>query len=152
MTRFLGWLALRPAKQQRRARQRLFIPMYDELTEALALCPRRGPHVLTSANGRPWRADTFRHAFKTACQELELPNELRFHDLRGSALKAFADAGASELEIRAISGHSMKALAGALGSYIDAWKSLAEGAVRKRENARRTKISAKVQTEGQSAN
>lgn len=63
-----------------------------------------------------------------------------------------AAAGCSELEIRAISGHSMKALPGALGSYIDAWKSLAEAAVRKRENARRTKKRklTKVQTKNDS--
>jgi hypothetical protein len=72
-----------------------------------------------------------------------LPADLRFHDLRGSAVKAFADAGCSELEIRAISGHSMRSLAGALGSYVDRWRSLAEAAVRKRENATRTKIQAK---------
>ncbi len=132
-------LTFRPAKQQKRSRQRLFVPIYDELTDALKLLPRRGVHVLTTKSGRPWNVHTFRHEFKIACRACGLPDELRFHDLRGSALKAFADAGASELEIRAISGHSMKSLPGALGSYIDSWRSLAEGAVRKRENALRTK-------------
>ena len=137
-------VTFRPAKQQRRFRQRLLVPIYDELTDALALCERRGVCVLTTKAGRPWNTHSFRHAFKDAARACGLPDELRFNDLRGSALKAFADAGASELEIRAISGHSMKALPGALGSYIDAWKSLAEAAVRKRENASRTR---KVQTD-----
>ncbi|HZZ90556.1 MAG TPA: tyrosine-type recombinase/integrase, partial [Caulobacteraceae bacterium] len=134
----------RPAKAQKRSQQRLLVPIYDELREALALCPRRGVQVLTTAAGQPWNPHTFRHEFRDACKGAGLRPGLRFHDLRGSALKAFADAGASELEIRAISGHSMRSLPGALGSYIDAWKSLAVAAVRKRENARRTK----VQTEG----
>jgi hypothetical protein len=90
-------------------------------------------------SGRAWNIHTFRHEFRRACQDAQLRHELHFHDLRGSALKAFADAGASELEIRAISGHSMKSLPGALGSYIDAWRSLAEAAVAKRQNAKRTK-------------
>jgi integrase len=131
-------VTFRPSKQ-RRAKQRLYVPMYDELREALARCHKRGVQVLTTANGQPWNVHTFRHEFKQACRDAELSDALRFHDIRGSALKAFADAGASELEIRAISGHSMKSLPGALGSYIDSWRSLAEGAVRKRENARRTK-------------
>ena len=89
--------------------------------------------VLTSPAGRPWRIDTFRHEFKKACRAAGVPEHLHFHDLRGSALKAFADAGCSELELRAISGHSMKSMSGALSSYIDAFRSLAESAVRKRE-------------------
>lgn len=132
-------VTFRPSKQQKRTKQRLVIPMYDELREALALCPRRGLHVLTNLKARPWQVDTFRHGFKAACRQAGLPEGIRFNDLRGSALKAFADAGASELEIRAISGHSMKSLPGALGSYIDRWRSLVEGAVMKRENASRTK-------------
>jgi integrase len=132
-------VTFRPAKQQKRFNQRLMIPMYEELEAALALIPKRGVHVLTTKAGRPWNIHTFRHEFRNACRAAGLPENLHFHDLRGSALKAFADAGASELEIRAISGHSMKSLPGALGSYIDSWISLAESAVRKRENVARTK-------------
>lgn len=99
---------------------RIFVPMYDELHEALALIPRAdSAQVLTSRSGRPWNAHTFRHEFKAACRDAGVPDELHFHDIRGSALKAFADAGASELELRAISGHSMKSMPGALGAYVD---------------------------------
>jgi integrase len=133
-------ITFRPAKQQKRSKQRLFVPMYDELEAALALSPRRSVNVLTTKNARPWNVHTFRHEFKVACRSVGLPDELRFHDLRGSALKAFADAGCSELELRAISGHSMKSLPGALGSYIDAWRSLAQSAVAKRQNVNRTKV------------
>jgi integrase len=133
-------VVFRPAKQQKRSSQRLIVPMYDELEAALALLPRRGLHVLTMKSGQPWNTHTFRHYFKEAAAAAGLPGDLHFHDLRGSALKAFADAGCSELEIRAVSGHSMKSLAGALGSYIDAWRSLALSAVAKRENANRTKV------------
>jgi hypothetical protein len=91
-------------------------------------------------SGRPCNIHTFQHYFKQACVAAGLPEDLHFHDLRGSALITFVDVGCTELEIRAVSGHSMKSLAGALGSYIDAWRSLAEAAVRKRENANRTKV------------
>jgi hypothetical protein len=84
---------------------------------------------------------TFRHEFKEACRAAGLPDGLRFHDLRGSSLKAFADAGCSELEIRAIFGHSMKSLQGALGRYIDPWRGEAsQSAVEARENADRTNV------------
>jgi hypothetical protein len=142
-------VTFRPSKQERNSKQRLFVPMYDELEHALSICPRRGVQVLTSANGRPWNMHTFRHGFREACREAGLPDHLRFHDLRG-AVEGFRDAGASELEIRAVSGHSMKALPGALGSYIDSWRSLAEGAVRKRENDRRTKLQTAGATAGRS--
>jgi integrase len=137
-------VTFRPAKLQKRSNQRIFVPMYDELRQALELAPRGGITILATKDGRPWNIHTFRHEFKAACRSVGLPDALRFHDLRGSALKAFADAGCSELEIRAISGHSMKALPGALGRYIDPWRSLAQSAVEKRENANRTK----VQTDG----
>jgi hypothetical protein len=42
----------------------------------------------------------------------------------------------------------MKGLPGALGSYVDAWRSLALSAVTKRENKNRSKM----QTEKKSAN
>jgi integrase len=130
----------RPEKQQKRSKQRLFIPIYGELQAAIALAPRRGITVLTTKAGRPWEIHTFRHQFKQACRTVGIPDELRFHDLRGSALKAFADAGCTELEIRSVSGHSMKQLPGALGSYIDNWRSLAQSAVRKRENVKGTNL------------
>lgn len=119
---------------------RIVVPMYIELAEVLAQIPKRAMHVLTGPGGRAWNAHTFRHLFHKACADAEVGEGLHFHDLRGTALKAFAEAGCSELELRAISGHSMKALTGALGSYIDAFRSLAESAVQKRENAYRTKI------------
>lgn len=118
---------------------RIFVPMYDELRTCLAAIPKRAVSVLTTSAGRPWRVDNFRHAFRDACRRVGVGDGLHFHDLRGSALKAFADAGCSELELRAISGHAMSN-SGALGSYIDAFKSLATNAVRKRENALRTKL------------
>ncbi len=143
-------LSTRQAAARKRSRQRLLVPMYDELSEALALCERRGPHVLTSANGRPWHPDSFRHAFKKACERAGVPGELTFHDLRGSALKAFADAGASELEIRAISGHSMKALPGALSQPISmrgrAWPRPPCASARTRDE-RKLQTTRKVQTD-----
>ncbi|HET9160227.1 MAG TPA: tyrosine-type recombinase/integrase [Caulobacteraceae bacterium] len=120
-------------------REAVFVAMYDELSEALALASKRGICVLTMPGGQPWKADYFRHSFKEACRAADIPDELHFHDLRGSALKAFADAGASELELRAISGHSMSQMGGALGHYINPFRSLAESAVQSGQNARRTK-------------
>ena len=117
----------------------LFVPMYDELRVALNLAPRVSVQVVTGPGERPWRSDTFRHEFSKAYRVSGIQPGLHFHDLRGSALKAFADAGCSDLELRAISGHSMKSLPGALGSYIVGFRSLAESAVRKRENANRTR-------------
>jgi integrase len=117
---------------------RIVVPMYDELRTALADIPRRSVQVLTGPGGQPWQVDTFRHAFAKARKTTGVGEGLHFHDLRGSALKAFADAGCSELELRSIAGHSMKSMSGALSSYIDAFRSLAESAVRKRENAQRT--------------
>jgi integrase len=118
---------------------RIFVPMYDELRDCLAEIPRRAVSVLTTASARPWQVDTFRHEFRNACRAVGVGEGLHFHDLRGSALKAFADAGCSEPELRSISGHSMKST-GALANYIDSFSSLAVNAVRKRENALRTKI------------
>lgn len=130
---------------------RIVVPMYDELRAALAPIRRCSVHVLTSASGQPWQVDTFRHTFSKAQRTTGVGEGLHFHDLRGSALKAFADAGCSELELRAISGHSMKSMSGALSSYIDAFRSLAESAVRKREDAYRTELQTKAANQRSSA-
>ena len=58
------------SKVQKRSKQRVFVPTYDELTRAISLAKRDSVRVLTDARGMPWNPHTFRHRFKDAAEPL----------------------------------------------------------------------------------
>jgi len=55
--------------------------------------------------GRPFTANGFGNRFRKWCDEAGLPPDCSAHGLRKAAATRLAEAGASELEIRAITGH-----------------------------------------------
>jgi len=61
--------------------------------------------------------------------------DLHFHDLRGTAVTMLAEAGCSNAEIAAITGHSMQHVETILTKYVSLTKDLAQSAMAKLENA-----------------
>ncbi|CAH2603807.1 Tyrosine-type recombinase/integrase [Rhodovastum atsumiense] len=59
---------------------------------------------------RPWKADWFKHRFAATRATMGLPTDLHFHGLRHSAASRLAEAGASDAEIQAITGHRTRAM------------------------------------------
>lgn len=94
--------------------------------------------ILTRPDGRPWRVDHFRHAWREVTLAAGLDGK-RFQDLRGTAVTALADAGCTALEIASITGHSPKSVEAILEHYLAGSRTRADNAIIKLENAKRTK-------------
>src|SRR5690606_32701171 len=87
------WIRLRQQKTGRRVE----IPVTRQLKAVLDAMPRRGPVILTNAQGRPWRANAFRNAWRRYSRKAGI-SELTFHDLRGTAVTRLAEAGCTHAE------------------------------------------------------
>lgn len=84
----------------------LTIPVSEELRAVLdAMLPPRSVVICLTASGRPWKPDWFKHRFAAVRAELGLPDDCHFHGLRHTAATRLAESGASEKEIRSITGH-----------------------------------------------
>jgi integrase len=95
--------------------------------------------ILTRPDGRPWRVDHFRHAWRDVTLAAGIDGK-RFQDLRGTAVTALADAGCTALEIASITGHSPKSVEAILEHYLARSRARADNAIVKLENAKRTKV------------
>ena len=82
----------------------LEIPMHERLVASLAHVPATQMLFLQTAYGEPFTAAGFGNWFKDACKTAKLPH-CSAHGLRKSAATRLADAGCSESQIMAITGH-----------------------------------------------
>jgi integrase len=116
-----------------RHRREAIIPLYDELRQVLARIPRRSTQILTSSNGRPWKA--FPSRFTRAKQTAGLDN-LHFHDLRGTAATRFYLAGLSIRTIGEMLGWSEDNVEKIIHKYV-ARGAATRAAIRQLNEARR---------------
>lgn len=91
--------------KQHKTKTELVIPIHPVVAEALAAAPRTADTIATRADGRSWKYDRFKHAFIKERRRRELPEDLHFHGLRHLAASRLAEAGSSDAEIAAITGH-----------------------------------------------
>ena len=82
----------------------------------------------------PWKADWFRNRWREASAKAKI-TDLHFHDLRGTAVTMLAEAGCTQPEIAAITGHSMQHVETILTKYVSLTRGLARSAMTKLENA-----------------
>jgi integrase len=82
----------------------LLIPMHRELRLAIADTPRNNLTFLATAFGKGFTAAGFGNWFREACDAAGL-KERSAHGLRKAAARRLAEAGASTLQIGAITGH-----------------------------------------------
>ena len=92
------------AVRQEKTGASLLIPIAPELAEALALVPRTNMTFLLTERGAPFTAAGFGNWFRDRCDEAGLP-QCSAHGLRKLAATQLANAGCSEREIMAITGH-----------------------------------------------
>lgn len=94
-------LAIEKATGKSRGQRFATIPLYGELREFLATCPRTAETVLTTSRGTPWQGwgTGWNEAVKAAGLDAK---GLRFHDLRGTAATRFYLAGFTIREIAVI--------------------------------------------------
>lgn len=123
--------------KQSKSGRRLTIPVGSQLKAELAKIPRVSTVILTNTEGKPWTSDGFRSSWRKAISRLEITG-LTFHDLRGSAVTRLAEAGCTESEIAAITGHSHQDVGNMLDRhYLSHTNTLADNAIKRLERMER---------------
>lgn len=120
--------------RQSKGKKRVPVPVHSNLKRVLDQVPRRSTLILTTPTGMPWKADWFRNRWRDASKQAGI-TDLHFHDLRGTAVTMLAEAGCSNAEIAAITGHSMQHVETILTKYVSLTRALAQSAMAKLENA-----------------
>lgn len=90
--------------RQRKTGARIEIPVHPRLKAHIDALPRASLYILTSPTGRPWDLRNFTRELREVLDKLGLA-EVSFHGLRHMAASELANAGASEREIMAVTGH-----------------------------------------------
>jgi integrase len=91
--------------RQQKTGTELSLPITAELAEAIAAAPP-GMTFLTTTHGAPWSPSGFGNWFREQCRIAGLPRHCRAHGLRKACARRLADAGCTEHEIRAVTGHA----------------------------------------------
>lgn len=99
-----GWLRFTQVKNRRNKPISLEIPVRPELKAILDASPTGDLTFLVTEFGKPFTANGFGNWFRKRCNEAGLPH-CSAHGLRKAAAARLAEAGATEHEIMAITGH-----------------------------------------------
>jgi integrase len=91
--------------RQQKTGVKLAIPVHSELQAVLDATPSRHLTFLTTRDGSQFSPAGFGNLFREWCDEAGLPKGLSAHGLRKACCTRLADAGCSEKQIAAISGH-----------------------------------------------
>ena len=129
---------------------RVYVPCTKALRAALDVASRRAVTILTNTRGQSWTPDGFGTSWYKASRRAGIVG-LTFNDLRGTAVTMLSEAGCTPQEIATITGHTLKSVAQILECYLARTRPLAEAAIYKLENARRTEpTNAVTNAQGQS--
>jgi integrase len=128
----MGWQHVRGEKiavRQEKTDTPLLIPIVPALMQALEAVPRSNMTFLMTERGAPFTSAGFGNWFRDRCNEAELP-QCSAHGLRKLAATRLAEAGCSERQIMAITGHKSF---GEVSRYVEAARQerLAEQAMSK---------------------
>lgn len=96
-----GFIAVR----QRKTGTELRIPLHWELAKIIEATPNNHMTFLTTRTGAPFSDAGFGNIFRDWCREAGVPERCAAHGLRKAACRRLAEAGATALQIQAISGH-----------------------------------------------
>jgi len=136
-----SYISLRQGKTKRRVE----IPCTAALKRMLDGLNRETNVVLTTKTKLPWKARYFKAQWESATKAAGI-TDLRFHDLRGTAITMLAESGCSTPQIAAITGHSLKSVTTILDKYLARTRTLAGEAITLFENARSTEFANRLQT------
>lgn len=122
-----NWLVVRTSKTG--AVVHLPVYMLAPLAETIDGLSRCCDYMLSTEHAHPWSViNLSKRAQK--CYAAAGIKGMHWHDLRGTAATELANAGATELEVKAIIGHSIGG-GSAFGSYVTRSRELAQNAYRK---------------------
>jgi integrase len=83
----------------------LYVPIFPDLERALKAYPAKGLTLIGDAAGRPLKRPALSALMRAAIKDAGLPGRCVSHGLRKAAARRLAEAGATEKEIAAITGH-----------------------------------------------
>lgn len=118
------WLTLRQAKTG----ELVDVPAHRELEAALRQAERRSMMVVPSPTGLPWSYRNFSRAWDAAARKASIVG-LQRRDLRRTAMVRMAEAGATAVQIAAVSGHTIDQTSRILDTYIPRRSEIAAGAI-----------------------
>ena len=121
-----GWLHVKQEKTG--AEVNLPVHMLEPLKQVLDIQPKVGPTIFTGPTGVAWTESSLHRHFKSIRIKAEA-EDLHWHDLRGTLVTMLGEAGCSEIQIAAITGHSV--VKSSVGGYLNMGRSLAEEAYTK---------------------
>lgn len=90
---------------QAKTKARLVVPLHGSLREVLAVAKREHVAILATAYGKPFSVKGFGQMMSAAIADAGLPSRCKAHGLRKAAARRLAEAGATEKEIAAVTGH-----------------------------------------------
>jgi integrase len=93
------------AVHQKKTKKPLMIPIGKELRAAIDAMPADRLIFITTARGKPFSPASFTNWFRARCREAGLQLGLSVHGLRKAVCCRLAEAGCSEKQIAAITGH-----------------------------------------------
>lgn len=105
----MGWQHVRGdllQVRQNKTAATLQIPLHPELRAILDATPRSNFTFLMTEFGKPFSAAGFGNLFRDWCEQAALPRGYSAHGLRKAACRRLAEAGCTEKQIGAISGHA----------------------------------------------
>lgn len=103
----MGWQHVdggRITVRQQKTDARLEIPMHPTLRAVMEATPRQNMTFLVTSHGKPFTANGFGNWFRERCDEAGL-QQCSAHGLRKAAARRLAEAGCSNQQIKAITGH-----------------------------------------------
>jgi integrase len=119
---------------QQKTRRRIGVPATIELRAFLDAAPTISPvFVISEATGAPYGRGTFQNLFRRVRRAAGLPDERHFRDLRHTMATMLGEAGCTDEEIRAITGHADRAV---VARYVRPNTAMAENAIAKLETHR----------------
>jgi integrase len=116
---------------QQKTKRRIGIPATLELRAALKEASATSPvFVISETTGVPYNSFTFMGLFRQICRAAGLPDERQFRDLRHTMATMLGEAGCTDEEIRAITGHADRAV---VARYVRPNTTMARNAIAKLE-------------------
>jgi integrase len=91
--------------RQQKTGTEITIPVHPTLAAILAGSPGGHLSFLTTGSGKPFSTAGFGNLFRDWCNQAGLPAHCSSHGLRKAACRHLSEAGCSEHQIAAISGH-----------------------------------------------
>lgn len=90
---------------QEKTGAKVWIPIDPDLTKAMKAYPAKGLSLIGKSNGQPLTRPALTALMRAAIKDAGLPKRCVPHGLRKAAMRLLAEAGATEKQIAAVSGH-----------------------------------------------